>query len=238
MHNVVLVNRSKTSKNTNRRDKRLPLIRPIISSQTILDRAAGNVLADQIREGLPLVDEFSRLGELHHMRAANRLHCSNLTSDASRSCTYDDLEHLVVATATTESPGIALASPIDELEFIDAFHGRTDCFFGDSRSGHDRKHAGIRCDMPLDPYRTTTILGLTTRVRARWNAASTISPMLARRIVGIALGGGDVAVTHPLLEGAQRDAGGGHAGAEGVAQVVEAVLFDAGGFERGGEGGG
>ena len=44
----------------------------------------------------------------------------------------------------------------------------------------------------------------------------------AWRVVRVALGRCDVAVAHPFLEGAHGDVGGGHVGAEGVAEVVEA----------------
>ena len=47
---------------------------------------------------------------------------------------------------------------------------------------------------------------------------------LARCVVGVDERRLEVAVTHHLLEDAQRDALRGHAGAEGVAQVVEANL--------------
>jgi len=45
----------------------------------------------------------------------------------------------------------------------------------------------------------------------------------ARRVVGIAHRGLDVAVTHPFLERADRDAGRGHLCSERVSEVVEAV---------------
>jgi hypothetical protein len=45
-------------------------------------------------------------------------------------------------------------------------------------------------------------------------------------IVRVVLGGLRGGVAHPVLDRAQRDAGGGHAGAEGVAQLVEGDLAD------------
>jgi hypothetical protein len=53
----------------------------------------------------------------------------------------------------------------------------------------------------------------------------------ARLVVGIDQRGLEVAVAHPLLECAQRHPGGSHAGAEGMAQVVEAHLPNAGAVE-------
>jgi ADP-ribose pyrophosphatase YjhB (NUDIX family) len=55
------------------------------------------------------------------------------------------------------------------------------------------------------------------------------------RVVGVDLRRGDVAMAQPLLEGAHRHAGRGHARTEGVAQVVRGVLRQSGGGERGGE---
>src|SRR3954447_23438643 len=43
----------------------------------------------------------------------------------------------------------------------------------------------------------------------------------AGRVVGIDLRGGEIAVPHPLLQGAHRDSGRGHPGAERVAKVVK-----------------
>lgn len=65
------------------------------------------------------------------------------------------------------------------------------------------------------------------------NARSTTpASSLGRLVVRVDLCGLRVGLAHPLLQRPERDAGGGHAGAEGVAQLVERDRADLGVLER------